>query len=129
MAKKATKTRKKIKRKVQQGIAHIKADFNNIIITITDMAGGALAWSSAGSCGFKGARKGTPFAAQTAAETAANAAKEFGLQELMIWVKGIGPGRDPAMRALKACGFDIRHIRDVTAIPHNGCRPCKKRRV
>lgn len=125
----ATKARKKQKRKVSQGRAYINASFNNTIITITDMQGNALAWASAGGSGFKGSRKGTPFAAQVAAEKAANIAKEYGLESLIVLVEGPGPGRESAVRSLYSAGFSIKHIADITPIPHNGCRPPKRRRV
>ncbi|HHQ42976.1 MAG TPA: 30S ribosomal protein S11 [Chromatiales bacterium] len=126
---KASRTRKKIKKTVSDGVAHIHASFNNTIITITDRAGNALAWSSAGSSGFRGSRKSTPFAAQVAAERAGKAAQEYGVKNLEVRVKGPGPGRESAVRALHAVGFRITNISDVTPIPHNGCRPPKKRRV
>jgi len=126
---KASRSRKKIKKTVSDGVAHIHASFNNTIITITDRAGNALAWSSAGSSGFRGSRKSTPFAAQVAAERAGKAAQEHGVKNLEVRVKGPGPGRESAVRALHAVGFRITNIADVTPIPHNGCRPPKKRRV
>jgi small subunit ribosomal protein S11 len=125
----AKSTRKKITRSVADGIAHIHASFNNTIITITDRQGNTLSWATAGGSGFRGSRKSTPFAAQVAAERAGEAAKEYGLQNLDVQVKGPGPGRESAVRALNACGFKISNITDVTPIPHNGCRPPKKRRV
>ena len=129
MAKPARKT-KKVKRTVVDGMAHIHASFNNTIITLTDRQGNALAWATAGGSGFRGSRKSTPFAAQVAAERAGNAAAaEYGLKNLDVNVKGPGPGRESAVRALNACGFKINSITDVTPIPHNGCRPPKKRRV
>lgn len=121
--------KKKIKKNVPQGVAHIFSTFNNTIVTITDISGNALAWSSAGNQGYKGSRKGTPFAAQLAAEDAARKAGEHGVQQLTIEVKGPGPGREAALRSLLGCGFKITMIRDVTPIPHNGCRPPKRRRV
>jgi small subunit ribosomal protein S11 len=121
--------RKKVKKQVVDGIAHIQASFNNTIITITDRQGNTLSWATAGGSGFRGSRKSTPFAAQVAAERAGEAAKEYGLQNLDVQVKGPGPGRESAVRALNACGFRISNITDVTPIPHNGCRPPKKRRV
>ena len=130
MAKPAAKnTKKKVKRSVVDGIAHVHASFNNTIITITDRQGNALSWATSGGSGFRGSRKSTPFAAQVAAERAGNAALEFGLQNLDVEVKGPGPGRESAVRALNNCGFNISNISDVTPIPHNGCRPAKKRRV
>ena len=129
MAKPATRTRKKVRRTVADGIAHVNASFNNTIITITDRQGNALSWASAGGSGFRGSRKSTPFAAQVASERAAEAAKEYGLKNLEVRVKGPGPGRESAVRALNNSGFRITNISDVTPIPHNGCRPPKKRRV
>lgn len=120
---------KKGKRQVVDGLAHIHASFNNTIITITDRQGGALSWATAGGSGFRGARKSTPFAAQVAAERAGEAAKDYGLQNLEVFVKGPGPGREAAVRALNAVGYRITNITDVTPIPHNGCRPPKRRRV
>ncbi|HGG59737.1 MAG TPA: 30S ribosomal protein S11 [Gammaproteobacteria bacterium] len=128
MAKKGT-TRKKNRRSVSDGIAHIHASFNNTIVTITDNQGNALAWATAGGSGFRGSRKSTPFAAQVAAKRAGEAAKDYGLKNLQVQVKGPGPGRDSAVRALNAVGYRITSISDVTPIPHNGCRPPKKRRV
>ena len=127
-AKKIVKKRKDV-RKVDKGQAHIQASFNNTLVTITDMAGNAISWSSAGSLGYKGSRKGTPFAAQMAAETAAKAAKEHGLRSVEVYVKGPGAGRESAIRALSACDLEITLISDVSPIPHNGCRPPKRRRV
>jgi len=124
-----TATRKKGKRQVVDGMAHIHASFNNTIITITDRQGGALSWATAGGSGFRGARKSTPFAAQVAAERAGTAALDYGLQNVEVFVKGPGPGRDAAVRALNGVGYKITNITDVTPIPHNGCRPPKKRRV
>ncbi|MBT8140041.1 MAG: 30S ribosomal protein S11 [Gammaproteobacteria bacterium] len=121
--------RKKIKKQVADGIAHIHASFNNTIITITDRQGNALAWATAGGSGFRGSRKSTPFAAQVASERAGTAAQEYGLQNLDVQVKGPGPGRESAVRALNNCGYTINSITDVTPIPHNGCRPPKRRRV
>lgn len=121
--------RRRGKRQVADGLAHIHASFNNTIITITDRQGGALSWATAGGSGFRGARKSTPFAAQVAAERAGTAAQEYGLQNLEVFVKGPGPGREAAVRALNAVGFRITNITDVTPIPHNGCRPPKRRRV
>jgi len=129
MAKPAARTRKKVKKNVVDGVAHIHASFNNTIITISDRQGNALAWATAGGSGFRGSRKSTPFAAQVAAERAGKAAQEFGMKNLDVMVKGPGPGRDSAVRALHSVGFRITNIQDVTPIPHNGCRPPKKRRV
>src|SRR5512144_258560 len=129
MAKPVTKTRKRVKKNVVDGIAHIHASFNNTIITITDRQGNALAWSTSGGSGFRGSRKSTPFAAQVAAEKVGNAVKEFGVKNLEVNVKGPGPGRESAVRSLNAAGFKSTSITDVTPIPHNGCRPPKKRRV
>jgi 30S ribosomal protein S11 len=121
--------KKKEKRMVPIGVAHIQATFNNTVVTIADQEGNVVCWSSAGSLGFKGSRKGTPFAAQQAAMTAANRAREVGMRSLEVNVKGPGSGRDSAIRALQVAGLEIRAIRDVTPIPHNGCRPPKRRRV
>jgi small subunit ribosomal protein S11 len=130
MAKQPAKTtRKKVKRQILDAVAHVHASFNNTIITITDRQGNALSWATAGGCGFKGSRKSTPFAAQVAAEKAGNSAKDYGVKSLEVRVKGPGPGRESAVRALNAVGFRITQIDDVTPIPHNGCRPPKKRRV
>ena len=129
MAKAATQIRKKVKKDVSDGIAHIHASFNNTIITITDRQGNALAWTTAGGSGFRGSRKSTPFAAQVAAERVGNIVKEYGMKNLEVEVKGPGPGRESAVRALNNAGFQITNITDVTPIPHNGCRPPKKRRV
>ena len=123
------KKSKKEKKHVVHGIAHVYASFNNTHVTITDLEGNVLSWSSSGTLGFKGSRKGTPFAAQQAAMACANAAKEHGLRSLDIRVKGPGSGRESAIRALQAAGVEIKSIRDVTPIPHNGCRPPKRRRV
>ena len=123
------RTRKKTKRVVSDGVAHIHATFNNTIVTISDRQGNALTWATAGGSGFRGSRKSTPFAAQVAAERAGQAAQELGMKNLEVMVKGPGPGRDSAVRALNAIGFKISRIDDVTPIPHNGCRPPKKRRV
>jgi small subunit ribosomal protein S11 len=120
---------KKEKKHVAHGIAHVHASFNNTIVTITDLEGNVVSWSSAGTLGFKGSRKGTPFAAQQAATAAASAAREHGLRSIDIRVKGPGSGRESAIRALQAAGVEIKSIRDVTPIPHNGCRPPKRRRV
>ncbi|MEM7279874.1 MAG: 30S ribosomal protein S11 [Pseudomonadota bacterium] len=125
-----TRVKKKAKHTVLDGIAHIHASFNNTIITITDRQGNALSWATSGGCGFRGSRKSTPFAAQVAAEKAGNAAKDiYGLKSVEVRVKGPGPGRESAVRALHAVGFRITEIQDVTPIPHNGCRPAKRRRV
>ena len=124
----ATRRRKELK-KVDNGQVHIQSSFNNTLVTITDMSGNAISWSSAGSLGFKGSRKGTPFAAQQASETAAKAAKEHGLRSVEVFVKGPGAGRESAIRALSACDLEITMITDVSPIPHNGCRPPKRRRV
>ena len=129
MAKASTRTRKKVKKNVVDGIAHVHASFNNTIVTITDRQGNALCWATSGGSGFRGSRKSTPFAAQVAAERAGSAAQEFGMKNMEVWVKGPGPGRESAVRALNNLGFKITNIADVTPIPHNGCRPPKKRRV
>ena len=125
----AAKVKKKVKRQILDAVAHVHASFNNTIIAITDRQGNTLSWATAGNCGFKGSRKSTPFAAQVAAERAGNAAKEHGVRNLEVRVKGPGPGRESAVRALNAVGFRIAQIEDVTPIPHNGCRPPKRRRV
>ncbi len=127
--KKAHSRKKKAKRDVADGIAHIHASFNNTIVMITDRQGNALCWATAGGSGFRGSRKSTPFAAQVAAERVGTMAKEFGMKNLEVNVKGPGPGRESAVRALHANGFTITNISDVTPIPHNGCRPPKRRRV
>jgi small subunit ribosomal protein S11 len=124
-----TKGRKKVKKHVTDAIAHVHASFNNTIITITDRQGNTLSWATSGGCGFRGSRKSTPFAAQVAAEKAGVAAQEHGVKMVEVRVKGPGPGRESAVRALNACGLKITNISDVTPIPHNGCRPPKKRRV
>lgn len=124
-----TKQKKKVKKNVAAGIAHIQSTFNNTVVTITDINGNAVAWSSAGSRGFKGSRKSTPFAAQVAAETAGRAAQEQGIRNLDVRIKGPGPGRESSVRALNALGIKIMSISDVTPVPHNGCRPPKKRRI
>ncbi|MFB1014391.1 MAG: 30S ribosomal protein S11 [Alteromonadaceae bacterium] len=129
MAKTPVRTRKRVKKTVVDGMAHIHASFNNTIVTLTDRQGNALSWATAGGSGFRGSRKSTPFAAQVAADRAGLAAKEFGLKNIEVFVKGPGPGRESAIRALNAAGFKITNITDVTPIPHNGCRPPKKRRV
>ena len=124
-----TTTHRKVKKHVVDGIAHIHASFNNTIVTITDRQGNVVAWATAGGCGFRGSRKSTPFAAQVAAERAGKAAQDFGMKNLEVRVRGPGPGRESAVRSLNAAGFKITNIEDVTPIPHNGCRPPKKRRV
>ncbi len=121
--------KKKVKKNVQSGVAHIQSTFNNTVITITDPGGGALCWSTAGSHGFKGSRKSTPFAAQVAAEECAKKAIEHGVRQLAVHVKGPGSGRESAVRAIQAAGIKVTMIRDTTPIPHNGCRPPKRRRV
>ena len=126
---KPSRTKKKVKKSVTDGIAHIHASFNNTIISITDRQGNALGWATAGGSGFRGSRKSTPFAAQVAADRVGQAVKEFGLKNLDVKVNGPGPGRESAVRALNNAGFKITSICDVTPIPHNGCRPPKKRRV
>jgi small subunit ribosomal protein S11 len=126
---KPTSRKKKVKKTVVDGIAHVHASFNNTIITITDRQGNALSWATSGGAGFRGSRKSTPFAAQVAAETAGRAALDYGLKNLEVRVKGPGPGRESSVRALHAVGYKITNITDVTPIPHNGCRPPKKRRV
>ena len=129
VAKKNTRTRRRDRKNVEKGAAHIRSTFNNTIVTITDTAGNAISWASAGGLGFRGSRKSTPFAAQTAAETAAKAAMEHGMKTVEVYVKGPGAGREAAIRALQATGLDVTMIKDVTPIPHNGCRPPKRRRV
>lgn len=124
-----TKVKKKEKKNVLQGVVHIQSTFNNTIVTSTDTQGNAVAWASAGGCGFKGARKGTPFAAQSAAETVAKKSMENGMKKVEVFVKGPGSGRETAIRAIQSVGLEITMIKDVTPIPHNGCRPPKKRRV
>ena len=126
---KAKKTRKKEKKNVLHGQAHIKSTFSNTIVTITDLAGNTLSWASAGNVGFKGSRKSTPFAAQLAAEAAARRAQEHGLQKVDVFVKGPGSGRETAIRSLQAVGLEVGSIQDVTPVPHNGWRPPKRRRV
>lgn len=123
------KSKRKIRRSVTKAIAHIKATFNNTIITVTDTSGEVLCWSSAGTIGYKGSRKSTPFAAQRAAERCAELAQKFGVKEVEIRVKGPGGGRESAIRSLQAAGLEVRAIEDVTPLPHNGCRPSKRRRV
>lgn len=124
-----TRTRRKERKNVSSGVAHIRSTFNNTVVTITDKEGNVISWSSAGNQGFKGSRKGTPFAAGMAAETAAKAAMEHGMREVECYVKGPGSGRETAIRSLQAAGLNVNAIRDVTPIPHNGCRPPKRRRV
>ncbi|RUM88441.1 MAG: 30S ribosomal protein S11 [Thermodesulfatator sp.] len=121
--------KKKVKKNVPEGIAHIHATFNNTIVTITDRQGNTIAWASGGTVGFKGTRKGTPYAAQLAAQDAAKKAMEHGMKKVWVYIKGPGPGREAALRALQAAGLKITFIRDVTPIPHDGCRPPKRRRV
>ncbi len=127
--KKKTRRRKKVKRNIEKGQAHIKSTFNNTIISITDEEGKVVAWSSAGKVGYKGSRKSTPFAAQLAAENAAEEAKDMGMKEIEIFVKGPGSGRESAIRTLQSAGLNITLIKDITPIPHNGCRPPKRRRI
>ncbi len=129
MAKERARVRKRERKNIASGVAHVSATFNNTMITITDAQGNAISWSSAGAMGFKGSRKSTPYAAQVAAEDAGNKAKEHGMKTLEVEVRGPGSGRESALRALQSAGFQITSIRDVTPIPHNGCRPRKKRRV
>ncbi len=125
----AKRTKAKVKKNVTEGVAHIHASFNNTIITITDRHGNALCWATAGGAGFKGSRKSTPFAAQVAAENCGKVAQDMGVKHLEVRMNGPGPGRDSAVRSLNALGFEISEISDVTSIPHNGCRPSKRRRV
>ena len=122
-------TKRRVRKNVEHGQAHIQSSFNNTIVTLTDAEGNALSWASAGGLGFRGSRKSTPFAAQTAAETAAKAAMEHGLKSVEVYVKGPGSGREAAIRALQGAGLEVSMIKDVTPIPHNGCRPPKRRRV
>src|SRR6056300_828985 len=129
MAKTNTRIKKKIKKNVAEGIAHVHASFNNTIITITDRQGNALSWATSGGAGFKGSRKSTPFAAQVAAEAAGKAAQEYGVKNVEVRIKGPGPGRESSVRALNSIGLKITAIQDVTPVPHNGCRPPKKRRI
>ena len=129
MGKDATRVRKRERKNITSGIAHVASTFNNTMITITDVQGNTIAWSSSGAMGFKGSRKSTPYAAQIAAETAARKAQDHGMRTLEVEVSGPGSGREAALRALQAAGFTITTIRDVTPIPHNGCRPPKRRRV
>ena len=128
-ARKGAPRRRKERKNIERGAAHIQSTFNNTIVTITDLQGNALSWASAGELGFRGSRKSTPYAAQTAAETAAKAAMEHGLKTVEVYVKGPGAGREAAIRALQAAGLDVTLIKDVTPVPHNGCRPPKRRRV
>ena len=128
-AKKAITRRRREKKNIERGAAHIQSTFNNTIVTITDVRGNALSWASAGGLGFRGSRKSTPYSAQTAAETAAKAAMEHGLKTVEVFVKGPGSGREAAIRALQAAGLEVTMIKDVTPVPHNGCRPPKRRRV
>ena len=128
-SKTATRSRKKARRTLTDGVAHIRASFNNTIVTITDLQGNTLCWATSGGSGFKGSRKSTPFAAQVAAARVGKEALEFGIRNLEVRVRGPGPGRESAMRALNASGFRITNIRDITPVPHNGCRPPKRRRV
>ena len=129
MAKNVRSNKRKEKKHVESGAAHIRSTFNNTIVTITDAEGNALSWASAGGLGFRGSRKSTPFAAQMAAEQAAKAAMEHGLRQVEVFVKGPGSGREAAIRALQAAGLEVNSIKGVTPIPHNGCRPAKRRRV
>jgi small subunit ribosomal protein S11 len=129
MAKDKTRMRRRERKNISSGVAHVNSTFNNTMITITDAQGNAISWASAGTMGFKGSRKSTPYAAQVAAELAAKKAQEHGMQTLEVEVKGPGSGRESALRALQSAGFTITSIRDVTPIPHNGCRPPKRRRV
>ena len=129
MAKDNIRVKKKIKKSVVEAIAHVHASFNNTIITITDRQGNALSWATSGGAGFKGSRKSTPFAAQVAAEAAGKSAQEFGVKNIEVRIKGPGPGRESSVRALNAVGLKITSIQDVTPVPHNGCRPPKKRRI
>ena len=129
MAREAARVRRKERKNISSGVAHVNATFNNTMITITDVQGNTISWSSAGTMGFKGSRKSTPYAAQVAAEDAAKKAQDHGMKTLEVEVRGPGSGRESALRALQAAGFTVTSIRDVTSIPHNGCRPPKKRRV
>ena len=127
--KKVVRNKRKVSKNIEAGVAHIRSTFNNTIVTISDTTGSVLSWASAGGMGFRGSRKSTPFAAQVAAETAAKAAMEHGLKRIEVFVKGPGAGREAAIRALQAAGLEVESIKDVTPIPHNGCRPPKRRRV
>ncbi|GEK30764.1 30S ribosomal protein S11 [Kurthia zopfii] len=129
MVRKQQSRKRRVKKNIESGIAHIRSTFNNTIVTITDVQGNAISWSSAGALGFRGSRKSTPFASQMAAETAAKTAMENGLKTLEVTVKGPGAGREAAIRALQAAGLEVTAIKDVTPVPHNGCRPPKRRRV
>ena len=126
---KTVRVKKKVKKNVSEGIAHVHASFNNTIITITDRQGNALSWATSGGAGFKGSRKSTPFAAQVAAEVAGKAAQEYGVKNIEVRIKGPGPGRESSVRALNSVGLKITSIQDITPVPHNGCRPPKKRRI
>jgi len=129
LARRTTRTKKRERKNIDRGVAHIKSTFNNTVVTITDVRGNALSWASAGTVGFKGSRKSTPFAAQMAADSAAKEAMEHGLKEVEVMVKGPGAGREAAIRSLQAAGLEVNVIKDVTPVPHNGCRPPKRRRV
>jgi small subunit ribosomal protein S11 len=129
VAKRVVRTKRKERKNIEHGVAHIRSTFNNTIVTITDTKGNAISWASAGGLGFRGSRKSTPFAAQMAAETAAKAAMEHGLKQIEVFVKGPGSGREAAIRSLQAAGLEVNLIKDCTPIPHNGCRPPKRRRV
>jgi small subunit ribosomal protein S11 len=129
MARRVARTKKRERKNIESGVAHIKSTFNNTVVTITDVKGNTLSWASAGGVGFKGSRKSTPFAAQIAAEKSAKEAMEHGLKEVEVMVKGPGAGREAAIRSLQAAGLEVNMIKDVTPIPHNGCRPPKRRRV
>ena len=129
VAKRVVRTKRKERKNIEHGIAHIRSTFNNTIVTLTDTKGNALSWASAGGLGFRGSRKSTPFAAQMAAETAAKAAMEHGLKQVEVFVKGPGSGREAAIRSLQAAGLEVNLIKDCTPVPHNGCRPPKRRRV
>ena len=129
VAKKVVRTKRKERKNIEHGVAHIRSTFNNTIVTITDTKGNAVSWATAGGMGFRGSRKSTPFAAQMAAEQAGKAAMEHGLKQVEVFVKGPGAGREAAIRSLQAAGLEVNSIKDVTPIPHNGCRPPKRRRV
>jgi small subunit ribosomal protein S11 len=129
VAKRVVRTKRKERKNIEYGVAHIRSTFNNTIVTITDAKGNAISWASAGGMGFKGSRKSTPYAAQQAAEQAAKAAMEHGMKSIEVYVKGPGAGREAAIRSLQAAGLEVNLIKDVTPIPHNGCRPPKRRRV